>query len=206
MASLSPSPPADTNGVQPYCMHVSQRYLDLTKRKLELTRLPRQPKSTHHWDCGVDKTSLEPLVDHWLESYEWRTQERFFNDTLPQYRISIGGTRLHFVHKRSPSLDAIPLLFVHGWPESFISVSSMINSLCDPVLTPPVGDETMPAFHVIVPSIPGFAFSDALPEAGNNMRTTADVFVALMRGLGYNQFIVHGSGWCVKHSHTALDS
>lgn len=74
----------------------------------------------------------------------------------------------------------------------------MIHELCDPVLTPPTAEnESMPAFHLIAPSIPGFGFSDALPEAGNNMRTTADVFVALMRGLGYNQFMVHGSGWYV---------
>ena len=101
-------------------MRVSQKYLDLTKQKLELTRLPRDPRNVHsRWDFGVSKNELEPLVDHWLEKYDWRAQETFYNDTLPQFRVMINGTRLHFVHKRSLSPAALPLLFVlsGGHPE-----------------------------------------------------------------------------------------
>lgn len=196
--SGSESPPG-TNTVQPYRMHVSQKYLDLTKQKLELTRLPRDPRNAssaqQRWEFGVSKTYLEPLIDHWLESYDWRAQESFYNDTLPQYRVPINGTRLHFVHKRSDSPTAIPLLFVHGWPESFIAVSKIIEPLANPIKTPPRGDENVQSFHVVTPSIPGFGFSDPIPEVANNAQATAEVFDALMKGLGYQQYISHGTGW-----------
>lgn len=177
-------------------MHVSQKYLDLTKQKLELTRLPRDPRNLQQRsNLGISKNDLEPLVDHWLERYDWRAQETFYNDTLPQYRVPINGTRLHFVHKQSHNPAAIPLLFVQSWPESFIAVSKIIDPLTNPIATPPRGDENVQAFHVVVPSIPGFGFSDPIPEAGNNMQASAEVFDALMKGLGYKQYIVHGTGW-----------
>src|ERR1700761_3899087 len=124
-----------------------------------------------------------------------RAQETFYNDSLPQFRVSINGTRLHFVHKRSQSPTAIPLLFVHGFPESFITVSKVIDALANPIATPPRGDENVQAFHIIAPSIPGFGFSDPIPEAANNIHATAEVFDTLMRGLGYYQYICHGTGW-----------
>jgi hypothetical protein len=199
MALSSPSSrsPLDADSVQPYRMHVSQRYLDLTRQKLELTRLPREPqiRQSQHVESGVSKAALEPLVDHWLEQYDWRTQETLYNDALPQFRAVINGTRIHFVHRRSQSPNAIPLLFVHGFPESFIAVAPMIEALCDPITTPPRGSENARAFHVVVPSIPGFAFSDPVSEDGNAMPTTAVVFDSLMKSLGYQQYIAHGCGW-----------
>ncbi|KAK4897433.1 hypothetical protein LTR27_004953 [Elasticomyces elasticus] len=197
MSSRSPHSPICANEPQPYRMHVSQRYLDLTKQKLELARLPREPQGyqVQSSDFGVTKAELEPLVDHWLEQYDWRKQEAFYNDTLPQFRAMVNGTRLHFVHRRSHSPDAIPLLFVHGFPESFLAAAPMIEALCDPIATPPRGTEGAQAFHVVVPSIPGFGFSDALPEEGNAMPTTAAMLDSLMKSLGYQQYIAHGTGW-----------
>lgn len=85
-------------------MHVSQKYLDLTKQKLELTRFPREPRSRtvteDNWANGVVKADLEPLIDHWMGEYNWRNQEQHYNDTLPQFRAAINGVRLHFVHRR----------------------------------------------------------------------------------------------------------
>ena len=201
MSSSSQSPPQESNTIQPYRMHVSQKYIELTKKKLELTRLPREPRNTHQRDdIGVVKSDLEPLIDHWVDSYDWRAQETFYNDTLPQYRVPINGTRLHFVHKRAASPAALPLLFVHGWPESFISASRVIDALSNPIATPPRGEEDALSFHVVVPSIPGFGFSDPIPEAGNNMHATAEVFNTLMMGLGYHHYICHGTGWFVSNS------
>ncbi|KAF2769198.1 alpha/beta-hydrolase [Teratosphaeria nubilosa] len=182
-----------------YRMHVSQRYLDLTKRKLELARLPREPHNAHsNPNLGITKSKLEPIIDHWLEDYDWRREEASFNENLPQFRAVINGTRLHFVHRRSNAPNAIPLLFVHGFPEGFITIGSVIEMLCAPVNTPPGGDESVPAFHVVCPSIPGFGFSDPLPEEGNAIPTTAAIFDALMKSLGYGQYMVHGSGWGFK--------
>lgn len=177
-------------------MHVSQRYLDLTKQKLELTRLPREPRFLQGViDVGVEKSELEPLIDHWLERYDWRREETTLNDALPQFRIAVNGARLHFVHKRSSAQRVTPLLFVHGWPESFVAVAKLIDALCDPIMTPPRGDEQAMAFDIVAPSVPGFGFSDALPEEGNNLLTTADLFDGLMKALGYTSYMAHGSGW-----------
>ncbi|KAK5116182.1 hypothetical protein LTR62_008508 [Meristemomyces frigidus] len=189
--------PTGSQIVQPYRMHVSQRYLELTRKKLELTRLPRdaQASTQQFMDFGVTKADLEPLVDHWTDEYDWRTQETLLNDSLPQFRTNINGARLHFVHRQSRSSNAIPLLFVHGFPESFITVGAMINELCDPIDSPARPGEQPQAFHVIAPSIPGFGFSDVVPEEGNAMPTTAAIFDGLMKMLGYHQYIAHGSGW-----------
>lgn len=195
------SPGGSSDTILPYRMHVSQRYLDLTRQMLELTRLPRDVSSRHlQGNKGVTESQLEPLVDHWTEDYNWREQEAYYNDALPQFRLAIHGTRVHFVHKRSMSPTAIPLLVIHGWPESFITVSHMIDGLCNPVATPPRGDENVPSFNVVVPSIPGFGFSDQVSEEGNNIATTAEAFDALMKSLGYARFIAHGSGWGFKIS------
>ncbi|KAK1087920.1 hypothetical protein LTR33_000805 [Friedmanniomyces endolithicus] len=199
-SSGSPRSPSNSSKAQPYRMHVSQRYLELTKQKLGLTRLPREPQGYHarSSEFGVSKSELEPLVDHWLEQYDWRLQERHYNDTLPQFRAVVNGTRMHFVHRRSMAPNAIPLLFVQGFPESFMTIASMIEALCDPIMTPPRGAESLPAFHVVAPSISGFGFSDAVPEEGNAMPTTAAMFDSLMKSLGYQRYIIHGSGWGFK--------
>lgn len=148
-------------------------------------------------DLGVSKAVLEPLVDHWTDDYDWRAQEAFYNEALPQYRLAIHGTRMHFVHKRSMAPNAIPILIAQGWPESFVSVTNIVDSLCNPVSTPPRGDENVPSFHVVVPSIPGCGFSDPVAEEGNNITTTAEAFDALMKSLGYSRYIAHGTGWYV---------
>ena len=179
-------------------MSVQQRYLDLTRQKLELTRLPREPRNTPAgWDLGVSKIQLEPLVDYWTENYDWRIREAFYNEALPQFRVGINGSRIHFVHRPSPAQNAIPLLFVCAWPESILAISRIIDSLCnDNSNNSPQREEgRIPSFHVVAPSIPGTGFSDVLSEDGNNMATTADVFDGLMKSLGYHHYIAHGSGW-----------
>lgn len=153
------------------------------------------------------------MIDHWLEAYNWRKQEDFYNDRLPQFRVPINGTRLHFVHERSRMPAALPLLFIHGFPESFIAISKMIDLLSDPMSSPSeqgmhrvkpsnaiqadivAGTNGLTAFHVVAPSMPGMGFSDPISEQSNNIQATCDILDALMIGLGYNQYIIHGSGW-----------
>ena len=87
------------------------------------------------------------------------------------------------------------MLLIHGWPESFIASAKVVDALSNPVTTPPRGDDSIQAFHVVVPSIPGFGFSDPVPEAANNIQTTAEIFDVTMKALGYQRYIIHGSGW-----------
>lgn len=190
---------ASPGGIHSYRMYVSQKYLDLTKQKLELTRLPRDPQWTQTtYSPETRKGQLEALIDYWLEEYNWRNEETFLNDNLPQYRGVVNGTRLHFVHRQSVSKSAIPLLFVHGFPESFIAVREIIDALCAPDASSSYGDGDAPSFHLVAPSIPGFGFSDAIGEEFNNIITTAALLDALMKSLGYGRYMAHGSGWYVS--------
>lgn len=183
---------------QPYKIHISDKYLDLTRQKLKLTRLPRglneNPKqySPSSYDS---KERLEILLDFWLEEYDWRAEETFYNEKLPQYRVLMQGSFLHFVHKRSHLPDAVPLLYVHGWPDSFIGVVHIINDLCHPSLEASAEQTSVPSFHVVAPSIPGFAFSNPIREDKNNMQGTATTLNSLMKKLGYDRYIAHGIGW-----------
>ncbi|KAF2703388.1 alpha/beta-hydrolase, partial [Pleomassaria siparia CBS 279.74] len=185
---------------------VSSKYLELTKKKLQLTRLPRalDLKDERRWTQGTPKDVLEPILDYWLEHYDWRTQETQFNRSLPQFRTTIQipsvpapaqSLKVHFVHKRSKYKDAIPLLFCHSWPSSFIEVHRIIDALTDPHSLPSFGAGAQQSFHVIVPSIPGFGFSDASEREDFGLRETADVFQKVMERLGYQRFVAHGTGW-----------
>jgi pimeloyl-ACP methyl ester carboxylesterase len=131
-----------------------------------------------------------------LESYDWRREEAHFNASLPQFRTTLSVAsqpplRIHFVHKRSRNPNAIPLLFCHSWPSSFIEIQRIIDALVDPIS---LGEQ---AFHVVVPSIPGFGFSDASADAEFGVWGTAEVYAELMRRLGYERFVACGSDWYV---------
>jgi pimeloyl-ACP methyl ester carboxylesterase len=152
---------------------------------------------------------LKSADDHIrLEQYDWRAQETSLNIRLPQYRTTItlsnsspsdettNSFRIHFVHKRCQNRSAIPLLVCHGWPGSFTEVSKIIDALTEPDFTAlPPGAKVPLGFHVVAPSIPGFGFSDASNEEGFGLEETAQVFNALMKQLGYDQYIAHGSEW-----------
>ena len=135
---------------------------------------------------------------------------------MPQFRASVildrtsdGDTkysyRIHFVHKRCQNRNAIPLLFCHGWPGSFLEVGKVIDALTDPDFSAlPPGARVPLGFHVVVPSIPGFGFSDASDDETFGLEETASAFDALMRMLGYEQYVAHGWEWfvnCYLHAH-----
>ena len=142
-----------------------------------------------------------------MEEYDWRAQETIFNNRLPQFRTTIdtkttspnpgeeGKIRLHFAHQRSSAQRAIPLLFCHGWPPSFTEVIKIIDPLSNPILTPPRGSQNALGFHIVAPSIPGFGFSDASPSETFGIRKTAEIFDALMKRLGYQEYVAYGGDW-----------
>ncbi|KAH6686377.1 epoxide hydrolase [Plectosphaerella plurivora] len=180
--------------IRPYRIHVSSKYLELTKRKLELTRLPHdvvEPKAAEMWE---PKPQVEPLIDYWLEHFDWREQENRLNDALPQFRTSLAvpGTparaRLHFVHVSSSRPSAVPLLLLPPFPFTGLSLGHLVAPL-----TEPEGDETQP-FNVVIPSLPGLGFSDALPGDAPAVPATASMLDALMNRLGYEHYIVSNAG------------
>ncbi|KAK3378525.1 epoxide hydrolase [Podospora didyma] len=181
--------------VKPYTIHVRTKHLDFTKQKLELTRFPHEgsePKSTDWWE---PKPQLEPLLDFWLEKYDWREEEALLNSSLPQFRTSITlpsqdtPLRLHFLHARSAHAHAVPLLLIPPFPLTCLSLGHLLKPLTDP--EDAARDQP---FHLVIPSLPGLGFSDPLPNNTSPVTTTADMLNTLMGRLSYPYYLATNSG------------
>ncbi|KAK4219323.1 epoxide hydrolase [Rhypophila decipiens] len=180
--------------VKPYKIHIPNKYLEQVKRKLELTRLPHEgsePKSNDWWE---PKPIVEPLIDFWLDKYNWKDQEKVLNDTLSQYRTSINlpplttPLRLHFIHVRSSHEQAVPLLLIPPFPFTNLSFGHLVKPLTEP--EDAVNNQP---FHLVIPSLPGLGFSDALPNNLAPIPATAEVFNSLMARLGYQKYLASGA-------------
>ncbi|MFW6774267.1 epoxide hydrolase family protein [Nocardioides sp. CPCC 205120] len=172
--------------VDPFHIHVPDADLDDLRRRLRTTRLPA-PLPGDGWDSGVPVSVLETLVERWA-AHDWRATEERWN-RWPQVRTRIDGQTIHAVHVRSEVPGALPLLLVHGWPGSFLELEQVIGPLTDPEAH---GGRAEDAFHVVVPSLPGFGFSTPLEEAGWPTDRIARAFVTLMDRLGHGRFAVQG--------------
>ncbi|MGK5682826.1 epoxide hydrolase family protein [Actinoplanes sp. URMC 104] len=133
------------------------------------------------WERGVPTDFLRELADHWATGYDWRAAEAEIN-AYPQYVTEIDGQRIHFLHVRSGSPDALPLVLLHGWPGSFVEFLDVISALTDP------GDP----FDLVIPSLPGFGFSAPLSGPGWDSRRMATAIAELMRRLGYRRYGAQG--------------
>jgi epoxide hydrolase len=141
------------------------------------------------WEYGVPLEYVKDRVDYWRNGYDWRAWEQKLNG-YPQYTTTIDGQNVHFVHVLSPEPDALPLILTHGWPNSFVEFVELIGPLTDPRGH---GGDASDAFHVVIPSIPGFAFSGPTREPGWNRYRTARAWAELMSRLGYDRYGTHGN-------------
>jgi microsomal epoxide hydrolase len=171
----------------PHRIEISQEVLDDLDRRLAATRWPDELPGSG-WDRGVPPAYLKELVQYWRTGYDWRAAEAALN-RYPQFTTEIAGAHIHFLHVRSPEPDAIPLLLSHGWPGSIAEFLNVIGPLSDPRGH---GSPDAPAFHLIIPSLPGYGFSGPLREAGWNLRQIAKAFAELMRRLGYDRYVAQG--------------
>ncbi|KAI0840254.1 alpha/beta-hydrolase [Hypoxylon sp. FL0890] len=194
-AEVEEAPAGGAEEIKPYKIHVSSKYLDLTKQKLEVTRLPHElsePKSKDWWE---PKSRVEPLIDFWLEQYSWRTQEDLLNTELPQFRTgflassSEATVRIHFVHARSSHSNAIPLLLIPPFPFSNLSFGHLVK-----LFTDPEDVSNNQPFHLVIPSLPGVGFSDALPNNTPVISSTAEILNSLMSRLSYPHYLVTNAG------------
>ncbi|KAK7689023.1 hypothetical protein QCA50_007714 [Cerrena zonata] len=153
------------------------------------TRLPDQPfVSEASWDYGVDLKWLKEMKDKWLNEFDWKEVERKMNE-WEHFKVRIEGVDLHYIHVRSAREDAVPILLSHGWPGSFWE----FNRVIEPLTNPPPGQ---PAFHVVIPSLPGFGFSSSPPKKEWSMGDNARIFDYLMTGvLGYPAYMAQGGDW-----------
>ncbi|VDB86820.1 unnamed protein product [Peniophora sp. CBMAI 1063] len=173
----------------PFTLAVSDDALALLHKKLAMTRLPDELDDAG-WDYGVPLAHVRRMVERWQIGFDWRAAEREINE-LPMFTRPIevdgfGALGLHYVHQRSTRPDAIPLLFVHGWPGTFLEVEKIL-----PLLTEPE-NANAPAFHVVAPSIPGYGFSEAPHKPGFHHSQNAEICHKLMLALGYDQYVAQG--------------
>lgn len=143
------------------------------------------------WEWGTRAEILRRFVDHWATDYDWRACEAALN-ALPQFRTEIDGLNIHFVHVRGKGPDPHPLIITHGWPGSFVEMRGILPLLTDPAA---YGGDPHDAFDVVVPSLPGYGFSDAPTVPGMSPRAVARMWVKLMQGLGYSRFGLQGGDW-----------
>ncbi|MBV9354362.1 MAG: epoxide hydrolase, partial [Chloroflexi bacterium] len=137
---------------------------------------------------GVQLATLQALARYWLTDYNWRTLEAQLN-ALPQFKTEIDGVDIHFIHVRSPHTNALPAIITHGWPGSVVELLGVIGSLTDPAAH---GGCPEDAFHLVIPSIPGYGFSAEPAELGWNPGRVAKAWAELMRRLGYTRYVAQG--------------
>jgi pimeloyl-ACP methyl ester carboxylesterase len=172
--------------VRPFTIRIPDPALADLKARLANPRLP-EPLQGDGWSLGTDTKYLRELLTYWRDRFDWRAEERKLNQ-LEQFTTTIDGLRVHFVHRKSKHPRALPLLITHGWPGSFVEFTKIIGPLTDP----PQPDD---AFDVVMPSIPGFAFSEAPREPGFDPARIAKVEAALMARLGYTRYGAQGGDW-----------
>ena len=166
---------------QPFTISVPDEAIDDLHRRLRQTRWPDTVNGSG-WTYGLDLAWMKSMAEYWLDQYDWRVQERELN-THPHYTAEIDGFRIHYLHFRSRHPGAVPLILTHGWPGSFLELLKVAPMLAESASDP---------FHVIVPSLPGYGFSERPSAPGMNTFRTAELWVALMRGLGYRRFVAQG--------------
>ncbi|MFI6476828.1 epoxide hydrolase family protein [Nonomuraea sp. NPDC050663] len=141
------------------------------------------------WEQGVPVSYVRALVEYWRDGFDWRAQEAWLNG-FPQFVTEIDGLEVHFVHVRSPEPGATPLVLTHGWPNSFVEYLDLVGPLTDPAAH---GGDPADAFHVVIPSLPGFTFTGPPKEKGWDAERTARAWAELMRRLGYPRYGAHGN-------------
>ncbi|KAI9435116.1 alpha/beta-hydrolase [Lactarius indigo] len=188
---------------QPFKIAVPDDALALLKRKLDDARFPDEINAAE-WAYGAPLAEIKRLVSRWKDGYDWRIHERKLN-ALPMFTRNIavdgfGELNVHYVHQKSVAKGAIPLLFVHGWPGNFLEVTKIL-----PLLTAVSADH--PSFHVVAPSLPGYAWSEGVLKKGFNAKCYAELFNKLMISLGYTEYVTQGGDWGhthVKASHSNM--
>jgi pimeloyl-ACP methyl ester carboxylesterase len=183
----------------PYSIAVPEEVLADLRERIGRTRWPDQVPGIG-WAQGTELEFLKALLADWAR-FDWRAQERRLNG-FRQFVEEIDGVRIHFVHERARSGKGVPLLLTHGWPSCFVEYLGVVPLLTDPAAHGIEG----PAFDLIIPSLPGYGFSQRPPRLGVNYRFVAKVWRQLMRGLGYERYGVGGGDWGAGvASYVALD-
>jgi pimeloyl-ACP methyl ester carboxylesterase len=172
--------------VEPFSIQVEEDVLLDLQTRIRRTRWPDQIPDVG-WEQGTELGYLREVLAYWANEFDWRARERELN-AFAHFRAELDGTRIHFVHERARRGRGIPLLLTHGWPSAFVEPLRLVDYLTDPAAHGIDG----PAFDVIIPSLPGYGFSERPARTGVNIRYTAGLWHRLMRGLGYERYAAGG--------------
>jgi epoxide hydrolase len=173
--------------VAPFRIAIPQANLDDLHRRLAATRWPDELPGAG-WEYGIPLARVQSLVERWCGGYDWRSREAELN-AIPQFTTTIDSQHLHFLHVRSPEPSALPLILTHGWPGSVLEFAGLLGALTDPTAH---GGQAEDAFHLVVPSLPGFGFSGPTTVRGWTPRRVAHAWAVLMDRLGYHRYGAQG--------------
>jgi pimeloyl-ACP methyl ester carboxylesterase len=179
-----------TAEIQPFRIDIPQSELDDLHERLDRTRWPDELPGVG-WAYGIPLGYLKELAHYWRHAYDWRAAEAELNE-WPQFTTAVDGANIHFAHLRSPEPDATPLLMTHGWPGSIVEFARIAGPLTDPRAH---GGDPADAFHLVLPSIPGFGLSGPTRETGWEFKRVTAAFGELMERLGYPRYGVQGGDW-----------
>jgi pimeloyl-ACP methyl ester carboxylesterase len=176
-----------TTEIRPFQVEISGEQIDDLRRRIEATRWPTR-ELVDDPSQGIQLATLKAIADYWLNEYDFeRLAERL--NSLPQYTTEIDGLDIHFIHVRSEHEDALPLIITHGWPGSVIEMLELIGPLTDPTAH---GGKAEDAFDLVIPSIPGYGFSEEPAEAGWDSARIGAAWAELMQRLGYTHYVAQG--------------
>jgi len=176
--------------IRPLRINISQSQIDDLHRRLDVARLPER-ETVSDRSQGVPLSVMLDLRDYWRDRYQWQDCEARLN-ALGQSVTTIDGLDIHFLHVRSHHAKAMPMLMTHGWPGSVVEFFKVIDPLTRP---DEHGGEEADAFHLVIPSLPGYGFSDKPRETGWGVHRIAKAWLELMRRLGYDRFVAQGGDW-----------
>ena len=176
--------------INPFTVNVPDSELQALRQRLLQTRWPDR-ETVQGWEQGVPLDYARELARYWAEDYDWRRFEALLN-SWPQFTTEIDGIDIHFIHRRSPEAGALPLVLSHGWPSSVAEFRKVIDKLADPVAH---GGRAEDAFHVVVPSLPGYGFSGKPTGSGTSVEKIGRMWGQLMARLGYQRYVAQGGDW-----------
>jgi pimeloyl-ACP methyl ester carboxylesterase len=182
--------PAGDTSIRPFTFHASDEELADLQQRIAATRWP-SAELVSDGTQGVQLATMRRLADYWANRYDWRAFEARLN-ALPMFVTNIDGVDVHFIHVRSAEAGALPLILTHGWPGSVVEELKIIDPLTNPTAS---GGDPADAFHVVIPSMPGYGFSGKPTELGWDPVRIARAWTELMGRLGYSQFVASGGDW-----------
>jgi pimeloyl-ACP methyl ester carboxylesterase len=176
--------------ILPFTIQVADTALADLRERLARTRWPDALEGVE-WEYGADLAFMKELASYWRTGFDWRAQEAAIN-AFAHFRATVGGLGIHFIHARGAGPAPLPLIVTHGWPGSFVEMLKILPLLTDPARH---GGDPRDSFDIVVPSLPGYGFSDRPTEQGMHPFRIADLWAELMRGLGYRRFGAQGGDW-----------